>query len=84
VAITSLRPRAAFPRASFAPSPNLALVDGDIGQAATAERIAQAVIAKFGSAIGNNSGIMPIVPMAALQVEERDRMIDAKWSGDAN
>lgn len=35
-------------------------------------------------AIGNNSGIMLIVPMAALQVKERDRMIDAKWSGDAN
>ena len=35
-------------------------------------------------AIGNNSGIMLIVPMAALQVEQRDRMIDAKWSGGAN
>jgi NADP-dependent 3-hydroxy acid dehydrogenase YdfG len=35
-------------------------------------------------AIGNNSGIMPIVPMVALQVEQRDQMIDAKWSGDAN
>lgn len=35
-------------------------------------------------AIGNNSEIMPIVPMVALQVEQRDQMIDAKWSGEAN
>jgi NADP-dependent 3-hydroxy acid dehydrogenase YdfG len=35
-------------------------------------------------AIGNNSGITPIVPMAAFHVAERDRVIDAKWSGDAN
>jgi len=33
-------------RAGFAPSPNLALVDGDIGQAATAEKVAQAAISK--------------------------------------
>jgi NAD(P)-dependent dehydrogenase (short-subunit alcohol dehydrogenase family) len=36
-------------KAGFAPSPALALVDGDIGQAATAEKIAQTAIAKFGS-----------------------------------
>ncbi|MGC1781339.1 MAG: SDR family oxidoreductase [Acidobacteriaceae bacterium] len=36
-------------RAVFAPLPNLALVDGDIGQAATAEKIAQTAMAKFGS-----------------------------------
>jgi hypothetical protein len=31
----------------FAPSPNLALVDGDIGQASTAEKLAQTAIIKF-------------------------------------
>ena len=36
-------------KAGFAPSPNLALVDGDIGQAATAANIAQTAISKFGS-----------------------------------
>ena len=36
-------------KAGFAPSPNLALVDGDIGQLATAEKVAQAAIGKFGS-----------------------------------
>src|SRR6266702_6742269 len=46
-------------KAGFAPSPNLALVDGDIGQAATAEKVAQTAIAKFGSIdhVVNNAGI---------------------------
>src|SRR5207302_9709638 len=42
-------------KAGFAPSPNLALVDGDIGQAATAEKVAQAAIGKFGSILVANS-----------------------------
>jgi NAD(P)-dependent dehydrogenase (short-subunit alcohol dehydrogenase family) len=33
-------------KAGFAPSPNLALIDGDIGQATTAEKVAQTAIAK--------------------------------------
>ena len=46
-------------KAGFAASPNLALVDGDIGQAATAEKVAQTAIAKFGSIdhVVNNAGI---------------------------
>ena len=48
-AITWLQLRAAILKAGFAPSPNLALVDGDIGQAATAANIAQTAISKFGS-----------------------------------
>ena len=46
-------------KAGFAPSPNLALVDGDIGQAATAEKVAQTAIIKFGSIdhVVNNAGI---------------------------
>ena len=35
-------------KANFAPSPHLALVDGDIGQAATADNVAQTAIGKFG------------------------------------
>src|ERR1700733_10378099 len=40
-------------------SPNLALVDGDIGQIATAEKVAQTAISKFGSIdhVVNNAGI---------------------------
>jgi NAD(P)-dependent dehydrogenase (short-subunit alcohol dehydrogenase family) len=46
-------------KAGFAPSPNLALVEGDIGQAATAEEVAQTAIDKFGSIdhVVNNAGI---------------------------
>ncbi len=46
-------------QAGFAPSPNLALVDGDIGDAATASKIAQAATGKFGSIdhVVNNAGI---------------------------
>src|SRR6476620_7921755 len=36
-------------KANFAPSPHLALVDGEIGQAATADNVAQTAIGKFGS-----------------------------------
>jgi NAD(P)-dependent dehydrogenase (short-subunit alcohol dehydrogenase family) len=36
-------------KANFAPSLHLALVDGDIGQAATADNVAQTAIGKFGS-----------------------------------
>ena len=46
-------------KAGFEPSPNLAVVDGDIGQAATAEKVAQTAISKFGSIdhVVNNAGI---------------------------
>jgi NAD(P)-dependent dehydrogenase (short-subunit alcohol dehydrogenase family) len=35
-------------KAGFTPSWNLALVDGDIGQAATAEKVAHTALNKFG------------------------------------
>jgi len=46
-------------KAGFAPSPNIVVVDGDVGQAATAEKVVQAAIAKFGSIdhVVNNAGI---------------------------
>lgn len=46
-------------KAGLAPSPNLALVDGDIGQAATAEKVAGAAMERFGSIdhLVNNAGI---------------------------
>src|SRR6516225_3677670 len=46
-------------KAGFAPSPNLALVDGDIGHASTAEKVAQTAVSKFGSIdhLVNNAGI---------------------------
>jgi NAD(P)-dependent dehydrogenase (short-subunit alcohol dehydrogenase family) len=46
-------------KAGLGPSPHLALVDGDIGQAATAEKAVQTAISKFGSIdhVVNNAGI---------------------------
>jgi NAD(P)-dependent dehydrogenase (short-subunit alcohol dehydrogenase family) len=46
-------------KAGFAPSPNLALVDGDIGQVATAANIVQTAMGKFGSIdhLVNSAGI---------------------------
>src|SRR5205823_4088957 len=46
-------------KAGFAPSPNLALVDGDITRPATAEKTAQTAINKFGSInhVVTNAGI---------------------------
>jgi NAD(P)-dependent dehydrogenase (short-subunit alcohol dehydrogenase family) len=46
-------------KAGFASSPNLALVDGDIGQKATAEKVTKAAIDKLGSIdhVVSNAGI---------------------------
>jgi NAD(P)-dependent dehydrogenase (short-subunit alcohol dehydrogenase family) len=58
--------------AGFAPSPNLALVDGDICQAATAEKITQTAIAKFGSIdhVVNNAGIFSAKPFTDYTIDE--------------
>jgi NAD(P)-dependent dehydrogenase (short-subunit alcohol dehydrogenase family) len=46
-------------KAGFAPSPNLALVDGDITQPQTSEEVAQTAMSKFGAIdhLVNNAGI---------------------------
>ena len=46
-------------RSPFAPTDKLALVDGDIGQASTAEKLAATAVSEFGSIDGvvNNAGI---------------------------
>src|ERR1700735_3098627 len=46
-------------QAALSPSPNLPLIDGDIGQAATAQKVVNAAMQKFGSidAVVNNAGI---------------------------
>ena len=49
-------------KAGFAPSPDLAIVDGDIGLFATAESVTQTAIARFGSIdhVVNNAGIFSV------------------------
>jgi len=69
--------------AGFAPSPNLALVDGDIGQAATAEKVAQAAIGKFGSIdhVVNNAGIFSVKPFTDYTVDEFQSLVSTNLKG---
>ncbi len=70
-------------RAGFAPSPNLALVDGDIGQAATAEKVAQAAISKFGSIdhVVNNVGIFIAKPFIDYTAEDFHSLVSTNLEG---
>src|ERR1700685_4166465 len=64
-------------RAGFAPSPNLALVDGDISQATTAEKVAQTAISTFGSIdhVVSNAGIFSVKPFTEYTAEEFRRFV---------
>ena len=70
-------------KAGFEPSPNLALVDGDIGEAATAEKIAQTAITKFGSInhVVNNAGIFSSKPFTDYTIEEFRRFVSINLEG---
>ena len=70
-------------KAGFAPSPNLALVDGDIGQAATAEKVAQTAISKFGSIdhVINNAGIFAVKPFTDYTADDFHRFVSTNLGG---
>jgi len=70
-------------KAGFAPSPNLALVDGDIGQPATAEKVAQTAINKFGSIdhVVNNAGIFSAKPFTDYTAEEFRGLVSTNLEG---
>jgi NAD(P)-dependent dehydrogenase (short-subunit alcohol dehydrogenase family) len=70
-------------KAGFAPSSNLALVDGDIGEAATAEKVAQTAIAKFGSidSVVNNAGIFAVKPFTDYTIDEFRRFVSTNLEG---
>jgi len=70
-------------KAGFALSPNLALVDGDIGQAATAENVAQTAIAKFGSIdhVVNNAGIFVPKPFTDYTVDDFHALVSTNLKG---
>ncbi len=72
-----------FSKAAFAPSSTLALVDGDIGQAATAEKVAQAAIAQFGSIdhVVNNAGIFSVKPFTDYTIDEFRRFVSVNLEG---
>ena len=70
-------------KAGFAPSANLALVDGDIGQAATAEKVAQTAISKFGSIdhVVNNAGIFIAKPFTDYTANDFDALASTNLKG---
>jgi NAD(P)-dependent dehydrogenase (short-subunit alcohol dehydrogenase family) len=70
-------------KAGFAPSPHLALVDGDIGQAATAEQVAQTAIGKFGSInhVVNNAGIFAAKRFTDYTADEFRRFVSTNLEG---
>jgi NAD(P)-dependent dehydrogenase (short-subunit alcohol dehydrogenase family) len=72
-----------FSKAGFAPSSTLALVDGDIGQAATAEKVAQTAIAQFGSIdhVVNNAGIFSVKPFTDYTIDEFRRFVSVNLEG---
>jgi NAD(P)-dependent dehydrogenase (short-subunit alcohol dehydrogenase family) len=70
-------------KAGFAPSPNLVLVDGDIGHATTAEKVAQAAVNKFGSidAVVNNAGIFVAKPFTDYTADDFRRLVSTNLEG---
>jgi len=70
-------------KANFAPSPHLALVDGDIGQAASADNVAQTAIGKFGSInhIVNNAGIFAAKSFTNYSIDEFRRFVSTNLEG---
>ncbi len=69
--------------AGFAASPELAIVDGDIGLEATAENVAQTAIARFGSIdhVVNNAGIFSTKPFTEYTIEDFRRFASINLEG---
>jgi NAD(P)-dependent dehydrogenase (short-subunit alcohol dehydrogenase family) len=72
-----------FSGASFTPSPNLALVEGNIGLAATAEKIAQTAIEKFGSIdhVVSSAGIFASKAFTDYTVDEFRAFVSTNLEG---
>ena len=70
-------------KAGFEASPNLTLVDGDIGQAATAEKVAQTAISKYGSIdhLVNNAGIFSAKPFTDYTADDFRALVSTNLDG---
>ena len=70
-------------KSGFAPSSNLALVDGDIGDSSTAENVAQAALSKFGSIdhLVNNAGIYAAKPFTEYTVDDLRGFVSTNLDG---
>ena len=73
-------------KARLVPSPNLALVDGDIGKEATAEKVTETALAKFGSIdhVVNNAGIFSVKPFTEYTAEEFRASSPRTWKGSSS
>ena len=72
-----------FAGKGFTASTNLALVEGDIGIATTAEKIAQTAIEKFGSIdnVVSSAGIFSVKPFTDYTIEEFRRFVSTNIEG---
>jgi NAD(P)-dependent dehydrogenase (short-subunit alcohol dehydrogenase family) len=72
-----------FAKSAWAPSDKLALVDGDIGKASTAAKIADTAIAKFGGIDGvvNNAGIFFTKPFTDYTADDFARLSATNLEG---
>src|ERR1700733_2276526 len=70
-------------KSGFTPSSNLALVDGDIADASTAERVAEAALSKFGSIdhLVNNAGIYAAKPFTEYTVDDLRGFVSTNLDG---
>lgn len=70
-------------KAGFAPSPHLALVDGDIGHAATAAKVAETAVSKFGTInhLVNSAGIFSSKHFTDYTVEEFRAFVSTNLEG---
>jgi NAD(P)-dependent dehydrogenase (short-subunit alcohol dehydrogenase family) len=70
-------------QAGLTPSPNLALIDGDIGQAVTAQKVVDAAIQKFGSidVVVNNAGIFSAKPFTDYSADDFRALVSTNLEG---
>src|SRR4051794_4933371 len=70
-------------QSGLAASSSLALVDGDIGEAATAEKIAQMAVHTFGSIdhVVNNAGIFLAKPFTDYTDDDFRRLVSTNLEG---
>jgi NAD(P)-dependent dehydrogenase (short-subunit alcohol dehydrogenase family) len=65
------------------PSPNLALVDGHVGEPSTAARVAEAAVGKFGSIdhVVNNAGIFASRPFTDYTIDDFRHFVSINLEG---
>jgi NAD(P)-dependent dehydrogenase (short-subunit alcohol dehydrogenase family) len=70
-------------KAGYSPSPNLALVDGDVSRPETAEKVAKTAIETFGSIdhVVNNAGIFSSKPFTEYAAEEVRALVATNLDG---